>query len=226
MKQWNQRNLLLVSAVAMLAAGAHAADPAKAPAAKAPATTAPAPATTADPAADPAMAAMMQAAAPGANHEILKGMAGTWTFTNVMKMDPAQPAITSTGKATKKMIFGGRYLQEETDSTFMDMPFQGSGTSGYDNVQKKFVGTWIDSAGTGIATMVGTVADGKAINGSVTFWDPMSGKETTARTVTRIESPDKHVFEWWAKGPDGKEFLSMLITYDRAKQTVASVPKK
>ena len=220
------RTLLAGATLTTLACGpAFAGDAAAKPAeaAKPAAAARPADAKAAP---DPAMAAMIQAAAPGPNHDILKGMAGTWTVTNKAQMDPSQPAVTSTGKATKKMILGGRYLQEEADSTFLGMPFQGIGLSAYDNVQKKFVGTWIDNMGTGIATMTATSSDGKTMAGGAAFWDPMTGKETIARTVTRIESPDKHIFEWWSKGPDGKEFLGMHITYERTKQTVASAPKK
>ena len=38
------------------------------------------------------------------------------------------------------------------------------------------------------------------------------------RTVTRVETADRHVFEWYAPGPDGQETKkSMEIVYTRRK---------
>jgi hypothetical protein len=60
--------------------------------------------------------------------------------------------------------------------------------------------------------------DGKIITMTGEASDPMSGKTNQKwRTVLRIESKDKHVFEMYGPGPDGKEFKQMEITYTRAK---------
>src|SRR5262245_12137150 len=96
---------------------------------------------------DPAMKAMMAYATPGPVQKAMEGMVGTWNTSITSYMDPAKPE-KSTGTSTYTSIMGGRYIQESFKSTFMGQPFEGLGTFGYDNVLKKYVGTWLDNMGT------------------------------------------------------------------------------
>ena len=76
----------------------------------------------------------------------------------------------------------------------------------------------MDSTNTSLSYMEGTADPaGKVLTMSMKMADPMTGKETTTRTVTRIESDAKHVFEMYEVAPDGKEFKSMEIVYTRSK---------
>ena len=54
------------------------------------------------------------------------------------------------------MALGGRFLEERVQSSFMGQPFSGIGYTGYDNVKKKYVSTWMDNMGTMIMVMEGT----------------------------------------------------------------------
>ena len=170
------------------------------------------------PAMDPkAMEAMMEKmAAPGPNHEVFKGMEGEWNQTVVWTMDPSQPAQESHSVATVKSILGGRYSQEETTGEMMGKPFSGMGLVGYDNILKKYVGMWVDNAGTGIMTEEGTAdASGNVINWIGKMSDATTGKMGRSRMVWRKVDDNKHTFEMYSNGPDGKEFKMMTITYDR-----------
>ena len=173
-------------------------------------------------AAQPAMDAkameemMMKAAAPGPQHEKLKKLAGEWSVTVVSTMDPSQPPQTSKGTSVVTSIMDGRYLQEQNTADMNGMPFAGMGITGYDNVLGKYVGSWIDNMGTGIMLSEGT-ADA---SGNVITWvgegsDAMSGKKTKYRMVTRFVDDNKHTFEMYGKGPDGKEAKIVEITYER-----------
>ena len=91
------------------AAATSPASPTKSPAAAA--TTSPAASTTtttttapAQPSADmqEMMKVMMEMGKVGENHKLLAEMAGNWTYTAKMYMDPAGPPQESKGTATRK----------------------------------------------------------------------------------------------------------------------------
>jgi hypothetical protein len=169
---------------------------------------------------EPDMAAMMQAwqkyATPGEAHQALKQLAGSWTCSVKMWMAPGAPAQESPATEDAKMIMGDRYVLETVKGSFGGMPFEGSGVMGYDNLKKKYVGAWIDNMGTGIMTSEGTYdAAKKTFTMESQGMDPMTGKATKSRAILRIESDAKLVHEMYQKGPGGKEFKAMEITYTR-----------
>jgi hypothetical protein len=170
-----------------------------------------------------AMMARWQAyATPGEGHAALKPIAGSWTATVKMWMQPGAPPQESSATSEAKWIMGGRYLQEDVKGTFGGMPFEGRGLTGYDNFKKKYVGTWIDNMGTGIETSEGTYdAATKTLTSASEGLDPMTGKTKKSRDLVRIEGDDKMVREMWTKGPDGKDFKVMEITYTRKAAAAA-----
>ena len=100
----------------------------------------------------------------------------------------------------------------------MGQPFTGLGYTGYDNVTKKYVGTWMDSMGTGVMNSTGTMgADGKSYVMTASMPDPTTGKMTTMKEKLTVTDADHHTFEMWGAGPDGKSFKMMEITYSRKK---------
>jgi hypothetical protein len=164
-----------------------------------------------------AMAEMMaKMSAPGPNHERFKKLAGDWNLTVKWTWDPSQPMQVTKSTSVMTTLMDGRYCQEQTSGEMMGKPFMGQGLTGYDNVLKKYVGTWIDNARTGIMTSVGTPdASGNVINWTGESSDPMTGKMTKYRMVTRFQDDDHHVYEMYIKGPDGKEYKTMDIAYER-----------
>jgi hypothetical protein len=92
------------------------------------------------------------------------------------------------------------------------------GTSGYDNLKKKYVFTWIDNNTTSILAGEGTWdAAKKTLTCKTSMPDPMSGKELPARMVETVVDADHWKMEMYATGPDGKEALAFRIEYKRAK---------
>src|SRR6185295_18628018 len=87
---------------------------------------------------------------------VLDALVGNWTTHVKWWMAPGAPAQESDGTAQMSWAFGGRYLHEADTGTAMGMPFEGMGVTGYDNLKKKYVGSWIDSMGTGIMQSEGT----------------------------------------------------------------------
>ena len=161
------------------------------------------------------MKAMMAAATPGEAHKMLAKSAGSWTASVTMWMQPGAPPTTSTAQATGEMIMGGRYLQSKNTGNMMGMPFEGVGITGYDNVKKQFVASWIDNMGTGIMTMSGTWDEGtKSITYTGSMADPMSGKDTPFREVWKFVDDNHQVMEMYYP-VGGNDFKTMEIKYTR-----------
>lgn len=171
------------------------------------------------PAMDPAMMdAMMKAGIPGDPHKKLDGMVGSWDTKITMWMMPGADPMTSTGTSTNQWIMGGRYLEQRFKGDFMGMPFEGMGYTGYDNVKKRYWGTWMDNMSTSMMTSTGTAsADGKVWDFDGSMSDPMTGGETAVKEKVTITDADHHLMEMWAPGPDGKMFKNMEIAYSRKK---------
>lgn len=156
------------------------------------------------------MEAWMKAATPGAAHKELGEMEGTWDAKVSTWMKPGDPVQTSAGVSQNKLILGGRYLQQTYEGSFAGQPFNGLGYTGYDNVSKKYVSTWMDDMGTGIM-----MSTGSAMKMSGTMNDPLTGKPTMVTSKITVTDKDHHTMEMWGPGPTGKMYKSMEIVYSR-----------
>jgi hypothetical protein len=171
------------------------------------------------------MKQMMELGKPGENHKLLSDMAGTWTYTIKMWMNPSAPPTSSTGSAVIKSVMDGRYFVGDftgkmqmpgADGKMKDMPFKGMSIDGYDNVKKKFVSTWCDNMGTGIM-----MSDGTYDSASKTFaynseYEAMPGMKSKVRMMLNIVDKDHHKFEFYEDRGTG-EAKTMEINYTRKK---------
>jgi len=155
---------------------------------------------------------------PGPHHEHMKKLVGDFDYTIKVYMAPGQPPMESTGHRSAKMVMGDRYLDETYSGTFMGMPFEGHGTMAYDNIQKKYLSTWIDNMGTGIMLASGSCSDdGTTWTMTGDMADPATGQMVTTRGVTKLVDADHMTMEMYAPGPDGKEAKMMEISATRSK---------
>ena len=192
-------------------------------------TTTPATTTTTAPAQPSAdmqemMKVMMEMGKVGENHKLLAELAGNWTYTVKMWMDPAGKPQESKGTSTRKAIMDGRYFIAEhtgkfqmpgADGKMKDMNFKGMAIEGYDNAKKKFVSSWVDNMSTMIMNSEGTY---DAATKTFTYnaeCEMMPGKMTKIREVIKVVDKDHHTFEWYdnSRGPETK---TMEIAYTRA----------
>jgi uncharacterized protein DUF1579 len=159
------------------------------------------------------MDAMQKAAAPGPQHDILKSMEGHWKAAVKQWVGPGDPVV-SQAECEQHMTLGGRYLVQSVKGTFMNVPFEGQGITGYDNMQKMFVMNWIDNMGTGMMNGTGTMDDaGKTL--TITGTTPgMDGKLMPYRMVTTIADANSHKVEMFSTMGD-KEVKMMEIDYTR-----------
>jgi Protein of unknown function (DUF1579) len=166
------------------------------------------------------MNAMMKAweayATPGPEHAHLAKMAGEWD-TFVEDLTPGMGNEKSTGSASSKMIMGGRFLLEEFKGTMMGQPFEGMALLGYDNIRKEYVSTWIDTMGTGVAVMYGTMPNKTTMDMAGECSCPMLDKPMKMVSSTVSESDDKHVMTMNMSSQDGQPMGAMRITYTRKK---------
>lgn len=163
------------------------------------------------------MAAYAKAAAPGPQHKLLEPLAGKWTFTAKFWMDPSGPPMNSKGTAERKWMLGGRFLADDVDAAeFAGQSFKGFGVSGYDNLQQKYTGFWIDSMTTAMQVNTGTVdTSGKVFTYQTEFTDPLTKQKVKGRDVIKIEGNNKHSMEMYRILPDGKEMKVGEILYTR-----------
>lgn len=174
------------------------------------------------------MKQMMELSKMNENHKLLSSLDGNWSYTIKMWMNPdpnAKPQ-ESKGMATRKSIMGGRYVMMDVNGRFQmpgedgkmkQVQFKGMGLEGYDNVKKKFVGSWIDNMGTGIEFF-----DGDYDPGTKTFtytgeMEPMPGMKSQVREVLKLTDKNHMMLEWY-ENQGGQEKKTMEISYTRAKK--------
>jgi len=154
-------------------------------------------------------------AMPGEPHKLFATLAGSWTTTTKSWMDPSKPPMESTGTAEMKMLLDGRFLYQEFTGEMMGQPFSGVGIDGYDNIQKKYVTTWMDTMGTGIFQMEGTASpDGKTITLRGQHPEP-GGGHMSHRAIWTLVDPNTQTFHMYGTHHGGKEMKMMEITYTR-----------
>ena len=171
------------------------------------------------------MAQMMELSKLNDNHKLLGTLAGTWTDTVKMWMDPKGNPTESKGTAVRKAIMGGRYYvcdftgqmqMPGADGKPKNMEFKGMSIEGYDNVKQKFVSTWCDIMGTGIVMSEGTYDAGSKTFTYTGSFDAMPGMTIKLRETLKIVDANHHTFEYFEDRGQG-EMKSVEINYTRKK---------
>lgn len=156
---------------------------------------------------------------PGAEHEKLAAMEGTWSVEGEYRLAAGAEAMQTTGTVTRTMILGGRFLRDHFKGTVSDFPVEGIGILGYDRVAKRYQFVWMDTYNTGLWSWQGTAAaDGKSLGGTFTGSCPVTNKTgCQADHVFQLIGPDEQVLQTHEKTADGKRFQAMRVTYKRTR---------
>ena len=153
---------------------------------------------------------------PTEQHKIFKKDVGTWDAT--MKIWPVPDAAAIENKCSEKneLLGNGMWLITRFQGKIGDVPFAGAGSFGYDPVEKKYVGVWVDTMTPHMTTLKSDYdAAKKTMTGIGESRDPMTGKVSKSKHITRYTDDDTKVFEIHMAGEDGKEFKMLEITYKR-----------
>lgn len=162
------------------------------------------------------MQAIAKSAEINEHHRQLKILVGSWSVISRVYIGPGERFVETKGTAEKRLILGGRFLQEDFTGTMLGTSLVGHGITGYDNALKKYITTWADSMSTAVLVSEGTM---DAARKEMIFvgrgYDPMSQTYKTYRQVVRIDSDKQHSFEWFEPGSDGKEAKLFEVIYLR-----------
>ncbi|WP_337864474.1 DUF1579 domain-containing protein [Ignavibacterium sp.] len=164
---------------------------------------------------DSRMKIWMDYMTPGPMHEMMAKHAGTWKMVSKMWMEPNSEPQVSEGTVDAEMILGGRYLKMVAKFPFMGMQTEGWSLEAFDNGKKEFINIWIDNMGTGVAISTGKYDEAtKSIIYNGKMYDPVSGKDTDYKSISRKISDNEMKFEMFSNY-EGKEFKVMEISYTR-----------
>ena len=154
---------------------------------------------------------------PGPGHRALDALVGDWKAEFKCWSEPGGEANTSQGMAKTRWTLDGHFLEEEFHGEMMGQQFTGRNLIGYDNMKQTFNSVWVSDMQTSMFTCEGR---GENNNRVITLEGTASCSATgrtdiPMKTVFRILSPDKHIFEMFdgSRGGDGK---TMEITYTRS----------
>jgi hypothetical protein len=158
------------------------------------------------------MKKMEAAGTPGPAHKALAAFVGNWKAEVKCWCEPDGPPNVSQGTSKASWILNGHFLEDEFHGEMMGKPFVGRSLMGYDNIKQTFNTVWVSDMQTSILTSEGKGENGnKVITLAGTSNCPATGrKDIPIKTVFRVISPDKYVFEMF-----NDSAKSMEITYTR-----------
>jgi hypothetical protein len=150
-----------------------------------------------------------------AHHEALARFAGKWRAeVRFFSAPPGMPPV-SHGTMSSTLVLGDRFLQQEyRDDSGL---FEGRGFWGYNTVDGRFEGFWIDSMASFFQVEHGehdATGDTYTMRGTLT--DPTTRQPLQKRSVIRYLEPDAHTLEMFFTNAQGQEGKAMEIRYTRA----------
>lgn len=93
---------------------------------------------------------------PGAGHQVLNDRVGQWKMEVRYWLPGVPDPMVSLGTSSMQWIMDGRYIEDHTQASTDQGPFEGRGFVGFDNLTKEYVSTWIDSMSTAVMISRGT----------------------------------------------------------------------
>jgi hypothetical protein len=142
---------------------------------------------------------------------LLAADAGVWQATVHVRPGPGSPLQASDGTMSSRMC--GPWLVSDFKNETSG--FEGHGVYGWDSVERRYVGTWVDPMRRTIVVMLGRWDEATK---SMTYVGEMSrpdGSRMRWREVTERPEDDLRVFRSFVPSADGTEFEVMTVQYRR-----------
>jgi hypothetical protein len=170
----------------------------------------------------------MRRGLPGAGHEPLKALIGTWRvhkeiYGTLGRRADAPPLVSDAITTRREWVAGGRYIQDTTEGTIDGAPYWRRGWLGYSNEDRRYEWVTIDALNTTMMIYLGRPGSGpsKAFSMIGRFTDQgvvgpdTVGKSVAQRTAIHIDSEDRHTFELFFTPPGKPEQLADRSVYTR-----------
>jgi hypothetical protein len=127
---------------------------------------------------------------PAPEHALLKQDVGEWHAVVKMWMGPGDP-VQSEGTETVSMV-GPFWQVSKFEGSMMGQKFEGTGWTGWDARQKRYVTAWIDSMTPVISHGSATWnAETKTLSGTMDGINPDGSKATMETTVVYTEGGER-----------------------------------
>lgn len=153
---------------------------------------------------------------PGPMHQLLARLEGDWFFETTTFTVPGGAPERAQGEAQKRLIFGGRFLEESWRGEKLGAPWQGRSLLGWDNLAKEFQGVFLDDLTTAMIAARGRLeADGAAVTFAAETKNPFTDQLEQLRLVLRLTDENHHLIEIWAKAPKQPERRLQETRYSR-----------
>jgi hypothetical protein len=167
---------------------------------------------------------------PGRGHAVLAPLVGTWrvqmSFYGTLGRKPDQPPLVTNDLVSRRQwVAGGRYIEDTMEGTLDGAPVWRKGWLGYSTMDERYEWVTIDPVNTTMMYFAGASKSGRQIPITMSgiFTDQgVAGEETVGkrvgmRTVIKIESDDRNVFELYFTRPGQREALATRAIYTRLK---------
>jgi hypothetical protein len=149
-------------------------------------------------------------------HELLKQDVGAWITSMKIWPAPGAEPIESQALETSELMPGGLWLVTRFEGTIANVRCVGAGHWGYDPVEKRYVGTWVDSLTPHVMLIRGDYdPQTKTMTHTSEGRDPASGKKFTRKSTLRYLDDGSRFVETYATGPDGQSWKMMEVRYTR-----------
>lgn len=156
------------------------------------------------------------------HHEVLKKDAGVWDAeVTIWPQGPQAEPLTSPGVETNRIVGGGLWLISDFKGSVAGQTFEGHGQFGYDPIEKKYVGTWVDSMSPFLNTMEGTYdASTQTLTMISEGRDPQTGKTVKSKSEARYVDEDHRIFTMSMANPaNPSQFVKVMqIDYTRRRE--------
>jgi hypothetical protein len=175
--------------------------------------------------------AMVRNGQPGEMHKRLDALVGDWNVDMTVYIAGGtreKPIVANAVMCHREWIAetGNRHLRDVTEGTVGGNPYYRLGILSYSTMDKRYEWNTVDALNTDMMTYKGvknsaTLSGDIVMSGEFTdqgvLGDTYAGKVIRQRTVIKIESSERHLFELYFKPPGERERLAVRAVYTRRK---------
>jgi hypothetical protein len=175
--------------------------------------------------------AMVRNGQPGEMHKRLDALVGKWdvVMTFYIAGDTAEKPLIANGMICNRQWIaetGNRHLRDVTQGMVGNNPYYRLGILSYSTMDRRYEWNTVDALNANMmtykgeknsASMKGDIVMTGEFTDQGVLGDAYAGKNVGQRTVIKIESPNRHVFELYLTPPGEQERLATRGTYTRRK---------